>query len=212
MVNKLRGILKVVRGEGPRLRRPPQGDARRTSPTLTGGKAIFKDLGIKLDVGQADRPGHGQEGHRSTPRTRRSSAAAGKKEAIDGRAEQIRREIETTDSDYDREKLQERLAKLAGGVAQINVGAATETEMKERKALIEDALHATRAAHRQKASSPAAAWPCSVRGKALDKLELDGDEALGAEIVAQRARHPAAARSPRTPASTAPWSSTASAR
>ena len=89
---------------------------------------------------------------------------AGQKAAIDGRVEQIRREIETTTSDYDREKLQERLAKLAGGVAQINVGAATETEMKERKALMEDAQHATKAALK-KASFPAAAWRCFAAKK-----------------------------------------------
>ena len=106
----------------------------------------------------------------------------GNKKAIDGRADQIRKEIETTTSDYDREKLEERLAKLAGGVAQINVGAATETEMKERKALMEDAQHATKAAL-EEGIVPGGGVALLRSEKAIDKLDLSGDEALGAKIV-----------------------------
>ena len=113
---------------------------------LTGGKPIFEDLGIELENVELRRPRPGQEGRRSTRTTRRSSRGPARRDAIKGRIEQIRREIEETTSDYDREKLEERLAKLAGGVAKINVGAATESEMKEKKARVEDALHATRAA------------------------------------------------------------------
>src|SRR5690606_2331579 len=109
------------------------------------GEAIFKDLGIQLENVELSRLGTAKKVTVDSEHTT-IVEGAGKKEAIQGRCEQIRREIGETDSDYDREKLQERLAKLSGGVAQINVGAATETEMKERKALVEDALHATRAA------------------------------------------------------------------
>src|SRR5690606_14698661 len=107
---------------------------------------------------------------------------AGKKADIDGRAQQIRQEIETTDSEYDREKLQERLAKLAGGVAQIQVGAATETEMKERKALLEDAKSATQAAL-EEGIVPGGGVALIRSEKAIEKLELTGDEALGAQII-----------------------------
>src|SRR5207237_5019010 len=104
------------------------------------------------------------------------------KKAIEGRAEQIRREIEHTDSEYDREKLQERLAKLAGGVAQVKVGAATETEMKERKALYEDALHATRAALAE-GIVPGGGVALLQTRRALEKLELEGDEQLGVQVL-----------------------------
>src|SRR6202000_2461075 len=107
---------------------------------------------------------------------------AGSKAAIDGRAEQIRREIEGTDSDYDREKLQERLAKLAGGVAQINVGAATETEMKERKDLIDDALAATRAAI-EEGVVPGGGTALIRASTVVEKLNLSGDEKHGASII-----------------------------
>lgn len=144
VVNKLRGILQVAA-----VKAPGYGDRRKAMlediATLTGGKAIFKDLGINLesieltDLGRAGKVI--LSGDHTTIVDGRGSA-----EAIKGRTELIKQEISSTDSEYDREKLQERLAKLAGGVAKINVGAATETEMKERKALVEDALHATRAA------------------------------------------------------------------
>jgi chaperonin GroEL len=144
VVNKMRGIVKVAA-----VKAPGYGDRRKAMlediAVLTAGRAFFKDLGIKLeniqlsDLGAACRI-------RIDANDTVIVEGAGKKNDIAGRAEQIRREIEGTDSDYDREKLQERLAKLAGGVAQISVGAATETEMKERKDLIDDALAATRAA------------------------------------------------------------------
>ncbi len=144
VVNKLRGILEVCA-----VKAPAYGDRRKAMlediAILTGGKPIFKDLGIELDnvaiadLGQAKRI-------RVDADNTTIIEGAGENRAIKGRIEQIRREIESTTSDYDREKLQERLAKLAGGVAQINVGAATESELKEKKARIEDALHATRAA------------------------------------------------------------------
>ena len=148
---------------------------------LTKAKPIFKDLGIDLesvkltDLGRAKRI-------RITSDETIIVGGAGSKDEIDGRADQIRREIEQTDSDYDREKLQERLAKLAGGVAQINCGAATETEMKERKALLEDAAAATQAAL-EEGIVPGGGVALLRSEKALDKLELDGDEALGAKIV-----------------------------
>ena len=144
VVNKLRGILKVAA-----VKAPGYGDRRKAMlediAVLTGGKAIFKDLGIKLENVEMQDLGVAKKVIIDAENTT-IIQGAGSKAAIDGRAEQIRREIEQTDSEYDREKLQERLAKLAGGVAQISVGAATETAMKERKDLIDDALAATRAA------------------------------------------------------------------
>src|SRR5260370_4931997 len=144
VLNQLKGILRVCA-----VKAPGYGDRRKAMlediAVLTGGKAIFKDLGIKLENVQLSDMGRAKKVKIDAENTT-ITEGAGKRPAIDGRAEMIRREIGTTDSEYDREKLQERLAKLAGGVAQIKVGAATETEMKERKALYEDALHATRAA------------------------------------------------------------------
>ncbi len=144
VVNKMRGILNVCA-----VKAPGYGDRRKALlgdlAAVTGGTAIFKDLGIQLDSVKLTDLGKAKKIIITSEETTIVSGA-GKKEAIDGRVEQIRREIEHTDSDYDREKLQERLAKLAGGVAQINCGAATETEMKERKALLEDAKAATQAA------------------------------------------------------------------
>ncbi|MFO0998950.1 MAG: TCP-1/cpn60 chaperonin family protein [Planctomycetaceae bacterium] len=144
VVNKMRGIVKVAA-----VKAPGYGDRRKAMmedlAILTGGKAFFKDLGIKLENIQLSDLGKAKKVHIDANKTV-IVEGGGKKGDIAGRAEQIRREIETIDSEYDREKLQERLAKLAGGVAQINVGAATETEMKERKDLFVDALAATRAA------------------------------------------------------------------
>src|SRR5271155_3020283 len=144
VVNKLRGILKVAA-----VKAPGYGDRRKAMlgdiAVITGGKAIFKDLGIDLEQIQLSDLGTVKKITISSENTT-IVEGGGTPEEIKGRAEMIRREIGTTDSEYDREKLQERLAKLAGGIAQISVGAATETEMKERKALVEDALHATRAA------------------------------------------------------------------
>ena len=145
VVNKLRGTLNVAA-----VKAPGFGDRRKAMlediAILTGGKVITEDLGIKLENVETRRPRLSQAHHDRQGETPPSSKAKASSEAITGRVNQIRRQIEETTSDYDREKLQERLAKLAGGVAVINVGAATETEMKEKKARVEDALHATRAA------------------------------------------------------------------
>ncbi|MFN5915785.1 MAG: chaperonin GroEL, partial [Planctomycetota bacterium] len=180
VVNKMRGILSVAA-----VKAPGYGDRRKAIlgdiATLTNANAIFKDLGIDLesvkisDLGRAKRI-------RITSEETVVIGGAGKKDKIEGRVVQIRREIENTDSDYDREKLQERLAKLAGGVAQINVGAATETEMKERKALIDDAKAATQAALAEGIvpGGGVALLRCEA---ALDKLKLEGDAALGVRIV-----------------------------
>ena len=145
VINRLRGTFKVCGRQGPRLRRPPQGHAGRHRPSSPAARPLFESLGKKLenvtlaDLGRAKKIVIDKDNTTIIE-------GAGKSAEIKGRIEQLRREIENTTSDYDREKLEERLAKLAGGVAKINVGAATESEMKERKARVEDALHATRAA------------------------------------------------------------------
>jgi chaperonin GroEL len=180
VVNKLRGIISVCA-----VKAPGYGDRRKAMlgdiAVLCGGTAIFKDLGIQLDSVKLTDLGRAKKIIVDSENTTVVSGA-GKKEAIDGRVDQIRREIEGTDSDYDREKLQERLAKLAGGVAQINVGAATETEMKERKYLLEDARAATKAAL-EEGIVPGGGVALLRCEKALDKHGLEGDEALGAQIV-----------------------------
>lgn len=180
VVNKMRGIVKVAA-----VKAPGYGDRRKAMledlAVLTGGKAFFKDLGIKLDKVQLSDLGRAKKIRIDSDKTV-IVEGAGKKGDISGRAEQIRREIETTDSEYDREKLQERLAKLAGGVAQIKVGAATETEMKERKDLVDDALAATRAAI-EEGIVPGGGVALLRCGSALDNLGLKGDEALGAELI-----------------------------
>jgi len=180
VVNKMRGIVKVAA-----VKAPGYGDRRKAMmediAVLTGGRAFFKDLGIKLenvqlsDLGKAKRI-------RVDANNCIIVEGGGKKSEIAGRAEQIRREIEGTDSDYDREKLQERLAKLAGGVAQISVGAATETEMKERKDLIDDALSATRAAI-EEGIVPGGGVALLRCAESLDSLKLKGDEEYGVELV-----------------------------
>jgi len=190
VVNKMRGILSVCA-----VKAPGYGDRRKAMlgdlATLTAGQAIFKDLGIDLesvklsDVGRAKKV-------KVTSETTVIVGGAGKKSDIEGRVEQIRREIEVTDSEYDREKLQERLAKLAGGVAQINCGAATETEMKERKALLEDARSATHAAL-EEGVVPGGGTALIRCEKTLKKLGLEGDEALGAEIIRRCLDYPARA-------------------
>ncbi|MBM3994539.1 MAG: chaperonin GroEL [Planctomycetes bacterium] len=181
VVNKLKGILKVCA-----VKAPGYGDRRKAMledlATLTGGKAIFKDLGIQLeniklsDLGRCKKIKVDAENTTVTE-------GAGDQKAIDGRCDMIRKELEKTESEYDQEKLQERLAKLAGGVAQIKVGAATETEMKERKALYEDALHATRAAIAE-GIVPGGGVALLQARKVLDKLHLEGDEALGVRCLA----------------------------
>jgi len=180
VVNKLRGIVECCA-----VKAPGYGDRRKAMlediAILTGGKAIFKDLGIQLenvkltDLGQAKKV-------RVDAENTTIIEGAGKREAIEGRCQQIRQEIGKTDSEYDREKLQERLAKLSGGVAVIKVGAATETEMKERKALYEDALAATRAAIAE-GIVPGGGVALVHAARALDKLRLEGDEQVGVELL-----------------------------
>jgi chaperonin GroEL len=180
VVNKLRGIVNVCA-----VKAPGYGDRRKAMlgdiATLTGATAIFKDLGIKLDGVKLSDLGRIKKVIVSSDNTT-IIGGAGSKDAIQGRAEQIRTEIEKTDSDYDREKLQERLAKLSGGVAQIKVGAATESEMKERKALFDDARAATHAALLE-GIVPGGGVALLRSEKALEKLGLEGDEALGVKIV-----------------------------
>ena len=180
VVNKLRGTLQVCA-----VKAPGFGDRRKAMlediAVLTGGRCITEDLGIKLesisldDLGKAKRVVVEKEATTIVE-------GEGKSKDIQGRVAQIRRQIEETTSDYDREKLQERLAKLAGGVAVINVGAATETEMKEKKARVEDALHATRAAV-EEGIVPGGGVALIRAQKALGNLKLEGDEAIGAQIV-----------------------------
>ncbi|WLD10706.1 chaperonin GroEL [Planctellipticum variicoloris] len=180
VVNKLRGIIKVCA-----VKAPGYGDRRKAMlediAILTGGKAIFKDLGVKLENVELSDLGTARkvriDGENTTV-----VQGGGKKEAIAGRAEMIRKEITKTDSEYDREKLQERLAKLAGGVAQINVGAHTETEMKERKDLLDDALAATRAAL-EEGVVPGGGVTLLRAAVGLEKLKLDGDEKFGVELI-----------------------------
>jgi chaperonin GroEL len=187
VVNKLRGILQVCA-----VKAPGYGDRRKAMlgdiATLTGATAVFKDLGIKLDGIKLSDLGRAKKITVSSDNTTIISGA-GDKSAIQGRAEQIRREIENTDSDYDREKLQERLAKLAGGVAQIKVGAATESEMKEKKALFDDAKSAVAAALEEGVvvGGGVALLRCE---KAVRKLDLPGDEKHGAEIIANVLHYP----------------------
>ncbi len=188
VVNKLRNILQVAA-----VKAPGYGDRRKAMlgdiATLTGGEAVFKDLGIQLETITLEQLGRARKVIIDNDNTTVVDGS-GTAEAIKGRAEMIRREIGETDSDYDREKLQERLAKLAGGIAQINVGAATETEMKERKALVEDALHATRAAI-EEGVVPGGGTALIRARAALDNLKLEGDEALGVAIVRRALEQPA---------------------
>ena len=180
VVNKVRGMLHVAA-----VKAPGYGDRRKAMlediAVLTGGRAITEDLGIKLenitlqDLGKAKRITIDRDNTTIVE-------GAGETDAIKGRVNQIRKQIEDTTSDYDKEKLQERLAKLAGGVARVNVGAATETEMKEKKARVEDALHATRAAV-EEGIVPGGGVALLRCEAALDKMKLEGDEKTGAEIV-----------------------------
>src|SRR5438105_457101 len=180
VVNKLKGILQVCA-----VKAPGYGARRKAMledvATLTGGKAIFKDLGVKLESIQLRDLARAKKVKIDAENTT-ITEGAGDAKAIEGRCNLIRREITTTDSEYDREKLQERLAKLAGGVAQIKVGAATETEMKERKALYDDALHATRAALAE-GIVPGGGVALLQARKGLDKLELAGGEGLGLNVL-----------------------------
>ena len=180
VVNKLRGTLKCCAAKA-----PGYGDRRKAMlediGILTGAQPIFEDLGIKLDSVKLEQLGRAKRIVADKDNTT-IIEGAGETSAISGRIDQIRKQIEATTSDYDREKLQERLAKLAGGVAQINVGAATEAEMKEKKARVEDALHATRAAVEE--GILAGGGVALVRSlSALKKVETKGEEAVGVDIV-----------------------------
>jgi chaperonin GroEL len=187
VVNKLRGTLKVAA-----VKAPGYGDRRKAMlediAILTNGKAVTEDLGIKLesvklgDLGQAKKVTIDKD-------TTTIIEGAGTKDAIDGRVKQLRTQVEDTTSDYDREKLQERLAKLVGGVAIIKVGAATETEMKEKKARVEDAMHATKAAVEE--GIVAGGGVALLRAaKELRSLTLDGDEQVGVNIIIRSLEEP----------------------
>ena len=187
VVNKLRGTLACCA-----VKAPGFGDRRKAMledlATLTGGKAITEDLGMKLenlklaDLGKAKKVVVDKDNTTIIE-------GGGKTGAIEGRIKQIRAQIEESSSDYDKEKLQERLAKLAGGVAIVKVGAATETEMKERKARVEDALNATRAAV-EEGIVPGGGVALLRASKGLDSLKLSGDEATGADIVRRALEEP----------------------
>jgi chaperonin GroEL len=187
VVNKLRGTINVCA-----VKAPGFGDRRKAMcediAILAGGKFISEDLGIKLENIQLEDLGRAKSIVIDKENTT-IVEGGGKSSEIQGRVNQIRRQIEETTSDYDREKLQERLAKLAGGVAVINVGAATETEMKEKKARVEDALHATRAAVEEGivAGGGVALIRCLP---ALDSLKLGGDEQIGVDIVKRAIEEP----------------------
>jgi chaperonin GroEL len=180
VVNKLRGTLQVCA-----VKAPGFGDRRKAMlediAVLTGGKMISEDLGIKLDSVQIEDLGKAKRITVDKDNTT-IVEGAGSTADIQGRVAQIKRQIEHTTSDYDREKLQERLAKLAGGVAVIKVGAATEAEMKEKKARVEDALHATRAAV-EEGVVPGGGVALLRCQDALAKLEVSGDEKIGVEII-----------------------------
>ncbi|MFO0284605.1 MAG: chaperonin GroEL [Acidobacteriota bacterium] len=187
VVNKLRGTLNVAA-----VKAPGFGDRRKAMlediAILTGGKAIMEETGIKLegvrleDLGRAKRVVIDKDNTTILD-------GSGEAKTIEGRVKQLRAQIEETTSDYDREKLQERLAKLAGGVAVIKVGAATETEMKEKKARVEDALHATRAAVEE--GIVAGGGVALLRASAaLSELKLEGDEAIGLAIIRRACEEP----------------------
>jgi chaperonin GroEL len=188
VVNKLRGTLQVCA-----VKAPGFGDRRKAMlediAVLTGGRCITEDLGIKLENVKIDELGKAKRVTIDKENTT-IVEGEGKQNDIQGRVNQIRRQIEETTSDYDREKLQERLAKLAGGVAVINVGAATETEMKEKKARVEDALHATRAAV-EEGIVPGGGVAFIRAQKALDNVKgLEGDEKVGVQIVRRAIEEP----------------------
>ena len=192
VVNKLRGTLQCTAvkapGYGDRRKEMLQDIAALTVPGNTP-RAITEDLGIKLENIQLEDLGRAKRVKIDKENTT-IIEGAGKTANINGRIEQIKKQIEDSDSDYDKEKLQERLAKLSGGVAQINVGAATETEMKEKKARVEDALHATKAA-REEGIVPGAGVALIRCIAALDKMKLSGDEQTGVEIVRRALEEPA---------------------
>jgi chaperonin GroEL len=188
VVNRLRGTLQVCG-----VKAPGFGDRRKAMlqdiAILTGGKAITEDLGIKLESIQIQDLGRAKKVVVDKDNTT-IVEGAGKSSEIEGRVKQIRAQIEDTTSDYDREKLQERLAKLVGGVAVIKVGAATETELKEKKARVEDAMHATKAAV-EEGIVPGGGVAFIRAQKALDGLNLDNDdEMIGVGIVRRALEEP----------------------
>jgi chaperonin GroEL len=188
VVNKLKGVLKCAA-----VKAPGYGDRRKAMlqdiAVLTGGTAVFEDLGIDLESLKLKDLGRAKKVIIDKDNTT-IVEGAGSSGAIKGRIEQIRNEIKTTTSDYDREKLEERLAKLAGGVAQVNIGAATESEMKEKKARVEDALHATRAAV-EEGILPGGGVALLRARAVLDTLKLKGDEAIGVAILHRALSAPA---------------------
>ena len=187
VVNKLRGTLNVAA-----VKAPGYGDRRKAMlediAILTGGKAITEDLGIKLENLKIDDLGKAKKITIDKDNTT-IVEGAGKKKDIEGRVKQLRTQVDETTADYDREKLQERLAKLVGGVAIIKVGAATETEMKEKKARVEDAMHATKAAVEEGivAGGGVALLRCT---KAVEAVKAEGDEAVGVSIVKRALEEP----------------------
>ena len=187
VVNKLRGTIQCAA-----VKAPGFGDRRKAMlediAILTGGKAITEDLGLKLENVKIEELGTAKKVTIDKDNTT-IIAGAGKPGEIEGRIKQLRLQIEESTSDYDREKLQERLAKLVGGIAIIKVGAATETELKEKKARVEDAMHATRAAVEEGivAGGGTALLRCLP---ALNKLKLQGDEAIGVNIVKRALEEP----------------------
>ena len=187
VVNKLRGTLNVAA-----VKAPGFGDRRKAMlqdiAVLTDGKAITEDLGLKLENIKADDLGSAKTITIDKDNTT-IIEGGGSSKAIEGRVKQIRAEIEDTSSDYDREKLQERLAKLVGGVAIIKVGAATETEMKEKKARVEDAMHATKAAV-EEGIVPGGGVALLRSARALEKLDLGGDRQVGVRIVQRAIEEP----------------------
>jgi chaperonin GroEL len=187
VVNKLRGTLQAAA-----VKAPGFGDRRKAMlediAILTGGRAITEDLGIKLENIKLDDLGKAKKVTIDKDNTT-IVEGAGSQSAIQGRVKQMRTQIEETTSDYDREKLQERLAKLVGGVAVIKVGAATETEMKEKKARVEDAMHATKAAV-EEGIVPGGGVALIRAAKALDNLKLDGDQRVGVEITRKALESP----------------------
>jgi chaperonin GroEL len=187
VVNKLRGTLQAAA-----VKAPGFGDRRKAMlediATLTGGKAITEDLGIKLENIKVEDLGKAKKITIDKDNTTIVEGAGSSKD-IEGRVKQIRAQVEETTSDYDREKLQERLAKLVGGVAVIKVGAATETEMKEKKARVEDAMHATKAAV-EEGIVPGGGVALIRAGKSLDGFKLDGDQQIGVNIVRRAIEEP----------------------
>ena len=187
VVNKLRGTLQVAA-----IKAPGFGDRRKAMlediATLTNGKAITEDLGLKLENIRVEDLGKAKKVTIDKDNTT-IIEGGGSQAAIEGRVKQIRAQVEDTTSDYDREKLQERLAKLVGGVAIIKVGAATETEMKEKKARVEDAMHATKAAV-EEGIVPGGGVAILRCSRALDKLKLDGDQQIGINIIRRALEEP----------------------